>query len=1342
VYLSHYTFSSANVPYVYTNEGLDIPFKLRVKIMGVPGYGNGFHAAQAWNNNYYSLESLPPPGTYTVALYWLKYASDWTTLLEVGPQTTTTITVQSPPAVNGVAWGAINLPTDGSGIGLPGQSITATASVTNNGSTTWNSNYYLELKDSNGTPLSYPSINGVSPGNSTTATFGLTLPATAGVYTYAFTALQNNVQYFGGTQSRTITVNRNPVTSSFTASASAISAGQSVTLSSIVTDPDSNLTSQAIDYLAPGSGTWTSGTVGAGTRWDGAVTGANTLTKAMLLSTDGTWQFRVRGGDALGGTSAFLYQNVTVTTTTPVITTQPTSQSAFVGGAVTFSVGAGGAAPLNYQWRKNGANVGTNSASLTISAATAADAASYTVTVSNAFGSVTSNPVTLTVSAIEPIRLAVKYWQANDFPGITIDDYEDVEVSGTRTIDEYDEWGNWTGSYEEEYTEIQSQWVGSTTYANGRFGSRWDTTAGTFDIATAASGYSAATANRGFFVGTYAPGDYITFHAFASAPSANCSSFTWTLFAPSNGPIVASSFGASSPHSFYAYHGTGYYRVEVSYQNATSGTPLNATVSYYIPVGVSLPPTITTQPGPTNQTVASGATVTYSVVASLATTYQWRKDGVSISGATASTLTLTNVQPSNSGSYTVVVSNTGGSQTSAAANLTVSVTAPAISSQPVSQTTNVSQPVSFAVAATGTAPLAYQWLKNGVALAGATNANLTLANPQTMDAANAPGYTVMVSNLAGTVTSSAATLTVNLVAPSITTQPISQSTFTGGTVTFSVVVGGTAPFSYQWRKNGVNVGPNSSSYTISSALTSDAGAYSVVVSNGAGAVTSNSANLTVTVVEPIRLAVKYWRANDYPNRTWYTYEEVWVGDWRTVDDYDENGDWSGSHDEWIDWEWQWVYHYAPTGEFAPRWDTTAGDFDLASTASGYSAANANRGYFKNAYNPGDLITFHPSATAPSANCSNYTWALFSPSGSPIAGYWFSGSTAWSFYANYGVGNYRVDVSYQSATSGTPLNATVSYYIPVGVAPPAVPAITSPLAASGTVGTAFAYTITATNSPNSYVATGLPAGLSLNTSNGAITGTPTAAGNYSVSLTASNSGGTSQVASVLLSVGSALVAPAPVALPAEQITDSRFLASWLPVSGATGYRLDVSTNAGFSNLVLSNYAPVYIFNGVSSIATSHTVSGLSAKTDYWYRVRVVTAAGTSENSASISVRTAAPVAGAASVWFDKPVDVRVNGVWTKVYDGVADEIIPAGGLHGLNYYVLDWRSTATTITFNENDYDVNDWWYPRTAYFDVNDDGSADFSRPAFTPFWQSGFTFTYPGEIYRKRPAGCLGVRT
>lgn len=966
VYLSHYTFSSANVPYVYTNEGLDIPFKLRVKIIGVPGYGNGFHAAQAWNNNYYSLESLPPPGTYTVALYWLKYVSDWTTLLEVGPQTTTTITVQSPPAVNGVAWGAINLPTDGSGIGLPGQSITATASVTNNGSTTWNSNYYLELKDSNGTPLSYPSINGVSPGNSTTATFVLTLPATAGVYTYAFTALQNNVQYFGGTQYRSITVNRNPVTSSFTTSAATISGGQSVTLTGVVTDPDNNLTSQAIDYIAPGGGAWVSGSLAAGTRWEGGATGANTLTKSMVLSTVGTWQFRARGGDALGGLSNFVFRNVTVTAPTPItvslsldsaslavgqstgvhstatpagelvyhglngravggvwqnwgvwndaggtqqnttigplpsgayelqayaaradgvattgvlltlnvsgpptISTQPASQSVNSGATVTFTVVAAGPAPLSYQWRKNGVNVGTNSSSYTLSNVQTIDAANgigqgYSVIVTNSFGSATSNLATLTVATVQPIRLAVQYWQADDYPGITVDSYEDSWVEGN-WIEGYpeDEWGwdeewnwvvvgsHWVDGYQEE-GHTASQWVGSTTYLNGQSDPSWTTTAGDFDIASAASGYSPATANRGFFQGAYNLGAYITFHAHAAAPSANCNNFTWTLFAPGNVPFVGGSFSTSSPHSFYANYGTGNYRIDVSYQNATSGTPVNATVSYYIPVGVS-PPAAPVVTSPLTASGTAGMAFSYTITASNSPTSfaaTGLPAGLSLNTATgviSGTPTL-----AGTSSVTLTASNAGGTSPAGTLGLTITAGAPVITSS-LSASGTIGAAFTYTITATNS-PTSY----SATGLPAGLGLNVTTgAITGTPTAVGSFSVGLTATNAGGSSPSATLLLTISGGAsggaPVITTHPSGQLAAVGGLVAFRVTAAGTAPLMYQWRKNGVALsnggaisGANSPTLIVAGISAADnGGAFDVVVTDTIGTATSVQASLTV-----------------------------------------------------------------------------------------------------------------------------------------------------------------------------------------------------------------------------------------------------------------------------------------------------------------------------------------------------------------------------------------------------------------------------------------------------------------------------------------------------------------
>ena len=130
----------------------------------------------------------------------------------------------------------------------------------------------------------------------------------------------------------------------------------------------------------------------------------------------------------------------------------------------------------------------------------------------------------------------------------------------------------------------------------------------------------------------------------------------------------------------------------------------------------------------------------------------------------------------------------------------------------------------------------------------------------------------MVSNSAGSVTSNAATLTVNPapVAPSITTQPSSVTITAGQTATFSVTATGTAPLSYQWKKNGTSItGATAASYTTPAETTADNGAqFTVVVSNSVGNVTSNAATLTVNAPPPGALT---------PSTTSLNFSNVTVG---------------------------------------------------------------------------------------------------------------------------------------------------------------------------------------------------------------------------------------------------------------------------------------------------------------------------------------------------------------------------------------------------------------------------------------------------------------------------------
>jgi hypothetical protein len=176
-------------------------------------------------------------------------------------------------------------------------------------------------------------------------------------------------------------------------------------------------------------------------------------------------------------------------------------------------------------------------------------------------------------------------------------------------------------------------------------------------------------------------------------------------------------------------------------------------------------PKITVQP--TAQSVSVGKTATFSVTATgtAPLAYQWQRSGTAITGATASSYTTPAAASTDNGAtFEVTVTNSVGSITSNAATLTVSAAAvaPAIVTQPASQSVTVGQTATFSVAATGTAPLTYQWLKNGTAIAGATA--LSYTTPAAASTDNGATFKVTITNSVSMITSAAATLTVTAAA--------------------------------------------------------------------------------------------------------------------------------------------------------------------------------------------------------------------------------------------------------------------------------------------------------------------------------------------------------------------------------------------------------------------------------------------------------------------------------------------------------------------------------------------------------------------------------------------------
>lgn len=260
-----------------------------------------------------------------------------------------------------------------------------------------------------------------------------------------------------------------------------------------------------------------------------------------------------------------------------------------------------------------------------------------------------------------------------------------------------------------------------------------------------------------------------------------------------------------------------------------------------------------------DQQIYVSQAASFSVLASgtLPLFYQWYYNTNSLlTNATSSSITITNAQLTDAGGYSVVVSNAYGVVTSSVAQLTVSTPdAPSIITQPQDTTVLPGDTATFTVEAGGSEPLSYQWYYNTNTLVdGATDSTLTLTNVQPGDAGV---YSVIVSNLAGTITSSNATLNVNTnpVGPTFVTEPASEVVVAGSTVTLTATADGTAPISYQWYANNVLIpGATSSTLTLVNVQTSDDGSYYVTASNSVGMATSDTAQLTVTATVPVPLS--------------------------------------------------------------------------------------------------------------------------------------------------------------------------------------------------------------------------------------------------------------------------------------------------------------------------------------------------------------------------------------------------------------------------------------------------------------------------------------------------------